>query len=472
MASSSSSPLRKYGLEFINDLGGDRKTAVQSLGVTFSASRQKLLRESQIITRVKDRRFVEELFKNLQQEVNKTIESQLTRITIKSFAWIKRLLIQNQIITDDDRQEFDENTQELIDEFKQTVSVLQNQLKSQLSELSETKHAKEALEEQLSIKEEEIKNSEKDRKNIVYKLQEQLFTEKNLGSNLSIQVNNFDKQVNELKTQLEEKNNLINTFEEKNTNLEMELVNKDGEISRINSSLLEANNALSEAKNYTAEDAATAMEVWASSYQEQQEHFQKNIEKVKEQYEKRIKDMLKESNIRSQKELDQLTTKLTEEQAKQGRIESEYKVQVSEIMMKNKTLQEEKQRFEKQITELNQKFTLQQKGLTEQKIKTDQIQAELDEQLSKQKSRLSLDEIQAKKVASKAEWLEHCLSYSNFAPLTILLKMNGQMSLKALAKSVGMDPIVLNQQLQVLNQRDLVDIRGDGDIVANLPQIN
>lgn len=472
MASSSSSPLRKYGLEFINDLGGDRKVAVQSLGVTFSASRQKLLRESQIITRVTDRRYVEELFKNLQQEVNRTIESQLTRITIKSFGWIKKLLIQNQIITDDDRQEFDENTQELIDEFKKTVSVLQNQLKSKLSELSETKHKKEALEEQLSIKEEEIKNSEIDRKNIVDELQEQLITEKNLGNNLSIQVNNFDKQVTELKTQLEEKNNVINTFEEKTANFEMELVNKDEEISRINSSLTEAQNSLTEAKSYSAEDAATAMEVWASSYQEQQEHFQKNIEEVKRQYEQRIKNMLKESKERSQKELDQLTTKLTEEQAKQGIIESEYKVQVSEISMKNKTLQEEKQRFEKQFTELTQKFTQQQKVLTEQKIKTDQIQAELDEQLSKQKAQLSLEAIQVKKVASKAEWLEHCLSYSNFAPLTILLRMNGQMSLKALAKSVGMDPIVLNQQLQSLIQRDLVDIRGDGDIVANLPPTN
>ena len=128
--------------------------------------------------------------------------------------------------------------------------------------------------------------------------------------------------------------------------------------------------------------------------------------------------------------------------------------------------------FEKQFTELTQKFAQQQKELTEQKIKTDQIQAELDEQLSKQKSRLSLEVIQLKKVTSRAEWLEHCLSYSNFAPLTILLRIGGQMSLKALAKSVGMDPIVLNQQLQSLISRDLVDVRGDGDIVANLPPTN
>jgi hypothetical protein len=47
--------------------------------------------------------------------------------------------------------------------------------------------------------------------------------------------------------------------------------------------------------------------------------------------------------------------------------------------------------------------------------------------------------------------------------------MGNEMTLEALAKSVGMDPIVLDNQLQVLHNRDLIDIRNDGMIVANIP---
>ncbi|MHA1330361.1 MAG: hypothetical protein ACTSR2_04705, partial [Candidatus Hodarchaeales archaeon] len=67
------------------------------------------------------------------------------------------------------------------------------------------------------------------------------------------------------------------------------------------------------------------------------------------------------------------------------------------------------------------------------------------------------------------EYIESVLSLSNFAPITILVRMNGKMTLDALAKSVGMDPLVLENQLQPLHQRDLIDIRNDGLIVANIP---
>ncbi|MFX0051798.1 MAG: hypothetical protein ACFE8U_10970 [Candidatus Hermodarchaeota archaeon] len=64
------------------------------------------------------------------------------------------------------------------------------------------------------------------------------------------------------------------------------------------------------------------------------------------------------------------------------------------------------------------------------------------------------------------------MSFSNIAPLTILLRMGNEMNLDSLAKSVGMDPIVLDQQLQDLHRRDLIDIRHDGLIVANVPSLD
>jgi hypothetical protein len=46
----------------------------------------------------------------------------------------------------------------------------------------------------------------------------------------------------------------------------------------------------------------------------------------------------------------------------------------------------------------------------------------------------------------------------------------GEMTMDALAQSVGMDPIVLENQLQPLNNRDLIDIKSDGRIIAKIPK--
>ncbi|MHA2389417.1 MAG: hypothetical protein ACXACW_11925, partial [Candidatus Hodarchaeales archaeon] len=73
------------------------------------------------------------------------------------------------------------------------------------------------------------------------------------------------------------------------------------------------------------------------------------------------------------------------------------------------------------------------------------------------------------KVRNINDYIEQVLSLSNYAPITILIRMNGEMSLEALAKSVGMDPIVLENQLQPLHQRDLIDLKHDGRVVANIP---
>ena len=94
----------------------------------------------------------------------------------------------------------------------------------------------------------------------------------------------------------------------------------------------------------------------------------------------------------------------------------------------------------------------------------------MEEEKAKEDERLlHLRDIQLAKTQSKAEWLEQCLSYSNFAPLTILLRMGNVMELEALAKSVGMDPLVLENQLQDLHKRDLIDIANNGVVTANIP---
>ncbi|MCK5604745.1 hypothetical protein KAR91_22840, partial [Candidatus Pacearchaeota archaeon] len=177
-----------------------------------------------------------------------------------------------------------------------------------------------------------------------------------------------------------------------------------------------------------------------------------------------IKSKLKESANQHQKELDHINEKLSERDIRV----KESQDQISELKIEKQTLSEKKEQIELLMEELSQKNDDTQKLIGEQKHQIEQQQVELDEEKAK-KIETQIVKTQIARANSKANWLEKCLSYSNFAPLTILLQIGNEMSLDSLAKSVGMDPIVLDNQLQVLYRRDLIDIRCDGMIVAKIP---
>ena len=166
-SNSSDSKLREYGLEFIKDLAKDRKLAIQALGVSFSGFKTDLLNRSNIITRHEDRLQVESYLKSLDEDVNRTIESQLTRITIKSFNWIKNVMIQDERIVI-------ENKDELLYEE------LQERLKRQEIDLSRLKHTNQSLTEQLEKKKKEFLESEQKLTDYQNGVQEQIVTE-NIG---------------------------------------------------------------------------------------------------------------------------------------------------------------------------------------------------------------------------------------------------------------------------------------------------
>jgi len=111
--------------------------------------------------------------------------------------------------------------------------------------------------------------------------------------------------------------------------------------------------------------------------------------------------------------------------------------------------------------------------LTDNKTQIEKLESELKEiDFQKEESyKISIADIKKSVTDLKNvnDYIDQILALSNYAPIAILLRMNGQMKLEHLAKSVGMDPIVLDNQLQTLNQRDLIDIRSDGLVVANIP---
>jgi chromosome segregation ATPase len=461
-SNTSDSKLREYGLEFIKDLAKDRKLAIQALGVSFSGFKTDLLNRSNIITRHEDRLQVESYLKSLDEDVNRTIESQLTRITIKSFNWIKNVMIQDERIVIENKDEL------LIEE-------LQGRLKKHEGELSRLKHTSQSLNEQLEKRKKELLESEQRFKEYQNEIQEQIVSEKSSSQNLTIQLEEVNNKLSEKEAHLNAKIVQNKELEEKNASLDMKLIEKSAEITRLNSSL--------------DSQAADAMETWASAYSEQQqeyqqelkerqeilakqeEQFQITLKSVKQEYEESSQNRLRENTQKFQVELHSLEEKISEEELKREEESKEHQTRIAELTSQKELIENRAAVLDTQISELLKNNDDLTKEVTSGKIKLDEISMELDEVKKREVENQAVKETTRTlvKVRNINEYIEQVLSLSNYSPITILVRM-GQMNLDALAQSVGMDPIVLENQLQPLNNRDLIDIKSDGTIIANIPQ--
>ncbi len=461
-SNTSESKLRKYGLEFIKDLSKDRKLAIQALGVSFSGFKTELLNRSNIITRHEDRLQVESLLKSLDEDVNRTIESQLTRITIKSFNWIKNVMIQDERIVI-------ENKDELL------VEELQERLKKNEIELSRLKHTSQSLNEQLEKKKIDLMDSEQNFIDYQNEIQAQIVAEKSNSQNFSIQLNEISSKLSDKEGQLEAKIAQCKELEEKNTSLDMKVIEKSAEITRLNTSL--------------DNQATEAMETWASAYSEQKEEYQQEVtdrqevlakqeeqfqitlKSVKQEYEESIQKRLRDNTQQFQIEIQSYEEKLSEEALKREDESKEYQKQIAELSSQKELIGSRATVMDTQITELMEKNEELTKEVTGNKIQLDQIGMELEEAKKREVENEAVQETTRTltKVRNINEYVEQVLSLSNYSPITILVRM-GEMTLDALAQSVGMDPIVLENQLQPLNNRDLIDIKSDGRIIANIPK--
>jgi myosin heavy subunit len=456
------SKLRKYGLEFIKDMAKDRKIAIQTLGVSISGFKNDLLNRSNIITRHEDRLQVETYLKSLDEDVNRTIESQLTRITIKSFNWIKNVMVKDERIVIENRDEL------LYEE-------LQERLKKQEVDLSRLKHTNQSLIEQLEKKKQEYLESEQKLTDYQNGVQEQIVTEKSNSRNLSIQLEEVNKKLLEKEAQLKSEIEQNNELEEKNASLDMKLIEKSAEVTRLNSSL--------------DSQAAEAMETWASAYSEQQQEYQQELKErqeilakqdeqfqitlkgVKQEYEDSTQKRLRDNTKKFQNEIDALEEKVSEEEQKREEESKEYQTRIAKLSSQKELVENRAVVIDTQLTELLENNETLTKEVTNRKIQLDEITMELEEAKKREVENQAVKETTRTltKVRNINEYIEQVLSLSNYSPITILVRM-GQMSIDALAQSVGMDPLVLENQLQPLNNRDLIDIKTDGTIIAKIPK--
>ncbi|MFX1538835.1 MAG: hypothetical protein ACFFDI_31995, partial [Promethearchaeota archaeon] len=208
MSSPASQDIKKYGLEFINDLAKDREVAVQSIGVAFSAMKTEL-KQSKIITRSTEFKYIDDLMKHFREEVNRNFESQLTRITIKSFGWIKRVLMQGEkiIVTDESREE----------ELRKIINDLTRQLKSKSEELSRVQPKIQTLEEQLENKQQELQEAKTTQLKQIHELQQEVLSEKNRVDTASMQIKTIQEELFDYQLELEERLKQTSSLEAQNT---------------------------------------------------------------------------------------------------------------------------------------------------------------------------------------------------------------------------------------------------------------
>ncbi|WP_455464022.1 hypothetical protein, partial [Candidatus Hodarchaeum mangrovi] len=195
-------------------------------------------------------------------------------------------------------------------------------------------------------------------------------------------------------------------------------------------------------------------------YKKAQDQFQVSLTRVKQDYEENINRKLGENTKKYQDEIDSLKEELAEEQKKWIGDLKEYNIQITDLTAEKDLLKEKNRQLNGQLTILLEQNEKIMKEITNYRVSIDELKKELEEEKTKQ----SLNEMR-----NVNEYIEQVLSLSNYAPIAILVRMNGEMSLESLAKSVGMDPIVLENQLQPLHKRDLIDIKRDGRIIANIP---
>ena len=458
MSSAHDLKIRDYGLEFIKDLANDRKFAIETMGVAFTGLKNDLMNRSNIVARREDRTYIEAILKAFDEEVKRTIETQLTRITIKSFNWMKKVMMEDFGIID----------QKEIQEYQEKNKV-------QANNIMRLNLGIESLQHQLKEKSNANSELEKNFNNYRAESSQKLSIEKTKSEEISNQNKELISQVNNLKNDLNEKIIELKEIEDRYSSLEMEMIDKTAQISRLNNIIdNQAQNTMNEWANAYSEQQGhyqKALQEQQEIYQKAQDQFQVSLTRVKQDYEENINKKLRENTKKSQEEIDSLKEELTEEQGKRIGESKKYNIQITDLTTEKNLLKEKNKQMDVQLTSLLEQNEKIMKEISNYRVSIDELKRDLEEEKNKQSKQVSEKTKRSlNQMRNVNEYIEQVLSLSNYAPITILVRMNGEMSLESLAKSVGMDPIVLENQLQPLHQRDLIDIKKNGRVIANIPK--
>ncbi|MFX0149302.1 MAG: hypothetical protein ACFFAJ_00840 [Candidatus Hodarchaeota archaeon] len=292
----STKTLREYGLEFINEMAKDRVVAQQEIGVGISGAKSVLVGQAGQNFSYKE---MEEFVKHIRNETARVVDSELTRITIKSLGRIR------EVIQSDEKFLQFVTAPEIegkIPELEEEVQKLRDQIKDKNAEITQFEHERDEIQTKF------MKNTDE-----LNQVQMQV-------KRLDIQIENLQekealnlKRIEEISSELAAKEALIETLKE--------------------------NEKIHE------QDINEALASVADTYKIQENYFQSMLEEEVKQREKQIKQ---ETALK----IEEIQTKLDTEIYRHEESEKQHKITVSRLEEAVSMAEEEKNKLQEKLTQV------------------------------------------------------------------------------------------------------------------------
>ncbi len=298
--------LKEFGLEFINEMAKDRKVSQQEIGVVVSGTKSTLLSQGLPHFSYQD---IDKLVKTIRKETARIVDSELTRITIKSLGRFKEGLSEGGFIVQDELSPEQKEELENLRESNQEFKIL---IKEKNSELKQLEDERTGILSQLAEKTDKMTTLDADVKRVRSQLENQ---QKELEVHQT--------QSKELITELEMKEALINKLKEN------ELIHE--------------------------KDIQEALASVAETYQIQENYYQRMLE---EGIQSRTKEIRQEMKI----DLEEMKTKLDTQSHRLEETTRQHRITVDRLeealTLAEEELSDAKSELKKAITERLEKNVL------------------------------------------------------------------------------------------------------------------
>ncbi|MCK4849245.1 MAG: hypothetical protein KAT16_09480 [Candidatus Heimdallarchaeota archaeon] len=297
--------LKEFGLEFITEMANDRKVAQQEIGVVVSGTKSYIVSKGLQHYSYND---IDDLIKQIRKETALIVDSELTRITIKSLGRIKEALSSSGFIL---KEGVSSEQKDDINKLEENIQELKNQIKDKNLELKQHEEEKTLTLQQAAENTDKITSLNADLKRL-----------RNQQENQQKELELQQKQTGEIRNELQLKQALIDRLKEQ------EIIHD--------------------------KDIEEALASVAETYQIQENYYQRMLE---EGIQSRIKELRQEFDIDLEETKKKLETTLKRSEESQN----QHKITVSR-------LEEAIQMTEDEVKEMKEKFLKEETARSESNI--------------------------------------------------------------------------------------------------------
>ncbi len=288
--------LKEYGLEFINEITKERKSAQQEIGVVISGAKSSLVSQGTQHFTYQD---IDDFVKIIRKQTLQIVDSELTKITIKSLARIpgvihgeqKFLEIVESTVSEEEKQQIEEE-----------IKNLRIQIKEKNDQISELEHERDTTKGIFEKNQDELNENKME----IRRLQNQL-------ENLHEQEKINQKRLDEVTHELGRKEALIENLKE--------------------------NEKIHE------KDIQEALASIAETYQIQEDYFARQLE---ESVQQRLKQVRQEYDL----ELEEMQSRLKNEIERYEEAEKQHKKTVTRLEESLVMAEEEQHVLQEKITKV------------------------------------------------------------------------------------------------------------------------